>query len=425
MNKSLSRRAFALAAAIGLAAAIAACGTGGSSTSEEEPVTITFASWVGEDEGMKRLYKEFRKQHPNITVDFQDVPAEQSGQKLMTQIAGGNPPDSAYIDAGSVSSFASREALVNLDSYLEDSELVDSNDYVDAFKNFVTYEDSIYGLPFDGESTGLFYRTDLFKDAGIKEAPATWPEFEKAARKLTKPDEKQYGYQVFAPEAAYYWYPWLWQAGGDLMAKDGQSVAFDSADAKRAAEFYVELTDLSAPDYLNSNSYDGRIAFAEGQVGMYMAGAWFAGVLEDEFPKISGKWKTAPLPEGEAGCATTIAGDALVLFEGSDKADAAWTWIEFLGQPDNVAQWTYKAEGTLLPPYQSLLESEELVEEKPVLEGFAEAMSCGQSNVIPNPKWPEIEEALNEELGKAMYDEKSADEALDAAAAQAKEILAD
>ena len=49
----------------------------------------------------------------------------------------------------------------------------------------------------------------------------------------------------------------------------------------------------------------------------------------------------------------------------SKKADAAWKWIEFLSEPDNMATWTYKAEGsTLLPPRKSLLESPDLVKEK-------------------------------------------------------------
>src|SRR5690606_33288561 len=104
--------------------------------------------------------------------------------------------------------------------------------------------------------------------------------------------------------------------------------------------FYIGLKKYSTPDYLNSNSYDGRVAFANGQVAMYVAGVWFAGVLDDEFPKLAGKWAAAPLPEGAAGCATTIAGDALVVFAGSDHTDAAWTWIEFLSDPDNMADWT-------------------------------------------------------------------------------------
>jgi multiple sugar transport system substrate-binding protein len=435
INTTVSRRAIPIVAAAAVAAVIGSCGTGGGSNSDSEltgpvpeptePVTITFASWVGNDAGMKRLYKKFRKEHPNITVEFQDVPAEQSQQKLTTQIAGGNPPDTAYLDAGAVTTFASREALVNLDDYVEYSKIVPPDDYVDAFETFVTYEGSLYGLPFDGESTGLFYRTDLFEAAGIEGPPENWQEFEDAARALTNPAEKQYGYQIFAPEADYYWYPWLWQAGGDLLSDDEKSVEFDSAAGKRAAEFYVDLREVSSPDHLNSNSYDGRIAFANGQVAMYMAGAWFAGVLDDEFPDIAGKWDTAPLPEGDAGCATTIAGDALVIFAASEQAEASWKWIEFLAHPDNIAEWTYQAEGTLLPPYESLLNSPDLIEEKPVLQGFAEAMKCGKGNVIDNSKWGEAAAVLNEELGKAIYGEQSGSEAVDAAAAEAEKILAE
>jgi multiple sugar transport system substrate-binding protein len=390
-----------------------------------EPVTVTFASWVGSQEGMQRLYKKFQEEHPNITIEFQDVPAEEATEKLTTQIAGGNPPDAAYVDASTVASFASRGALVNLDDYIARGDIVDPDDYVEAFKTFATFEDSFYGLPFDGESTGLFYRTDLFEEAGIESPPTTWDEFEATAQALTKSGEQQYGYQVFAPESAYYWYPWLWQAGGTLLSEDGQSVEFNSDVAKEAAEFYVGLTDVSAPDYLNSNSYDGRVAFANGQVAMYMAGAWFAGVLDDEFPDISGKWDAAPLPEGDEGCATTIAGDALVMFEAGKNADAAWKWIEFLSAPENMAEWTFKTEGTLLPPRQSLLDSPELVEEKPILQGFADAMPCGVSNIVSNPKWPQVEEVLNEQLGRAMYGEVSAAEALDTAAAEAEEILSE
>lgn len=388
-----------------------------------EPVEVVFSSWVGNEPTMKRLAKEFHAEHPNITIKFENVPAEQAGQKLTTQIAGGNAPDVAYINASDTSDYASRDALVNLDSYISRSDIVNPDDYVEAFKTFVTYEDSLWGLPFDGESTGLFYRTDLFEAAGIEGPPETWEEFEATAAALTDESKNQYGYEIFATEAAYYWYPWLYQAGGDLLTEDGQEIAFTSDEAREAAEFYVGLADYSPPDYFNSNSYDGRVAFAEGQVGMYMAGAWFAGVLADEFPQIDGKWAAAPLPDGAAGCKTTIAGDSLVMFEQTEVADAAWKWIEFLSQPDILAEWTYKTDGTLLPPLTSLLESDELVEEKPVLEGFAELMKCGVASTVSNPKFPRVEQVLNQELAKAIYGDQSSDEALDNAAAQAERIL--
>jgi multiple sugar transport system substrate-binding protein len=431
INSVVAKRWRTLAiSAVAVTLLATACGSGNGSTDGQsggtgpvpdpkDPVTVTFSSWVGKESSIKKMAADFHKEHPNITVKFQNVPAEESQQKLTAQIAGGNPPDAAFVDASTVAGFASRKALVNLDDYVSRGDIVDPDDYVDAFKTFATFDDHLYGLPFDGESTALFYRTDLFEQAGIAAPPTNWDEFEDDAKRLTDPAKKQYGIAMFAPESAYYWYPWLWQNGGEVLDKDGK-VAFDSDKAKESADYYVGLTKYAPKDYLNSNSYDGRVAFANAQVGMYVAGAWFAGTLSEEFPDIEGKWATAPLPEGKAGCGTTIGGDALVLFGSSKQQDAAWKWIEFLSQPDNMAQWTYKSEGsTLLPPRKSLLDSPELVENKPILEGFADAMKCGVSNVIADPDWGRMEETLNEELGKAMYGEQSASDALDNAAAEA------
>jgi multiple sugar transport system substrate-binding protein len=440
MRNPFARRTLPVLAGGLLLALMAACGGGGSETAGSStapspavaatkaaeptsPVEISFASWVGQQDGMKRLYAKFQQEHPNITVKFTDVPAEQIETKLTAQIAGGNPPDAAFVDASTVANFASRDALVNLDGYIAGSDVIKLDDYVPAFKEFTTSNGSMYGLPFDGESTGLFYRTDMFQAAGIAEPPKTWDEFTAAAEKLTDPAKKQYGFAVFAPEAEYYWYPWLFQNGGSLLSEDEKTIEFNNEAGKEAARYYIDLVKYAPPDYLNSNSYDARVAFANGQVGMYMAGAWFAGTLSDEFPKIEGKWATAPLPDGKAGCKTTIAGDALIMFGDSEQQDATWKWLEFLSQPENLAEWTFKTEGTLLPPLISLLNSPELVEEKPVLEGFAELMECCVNYNIVNEDWPKVSEELNKQLGAAMFGDQTSDEALDNTATFAQRFV--
>ncbi|WP_205472188.1 ABC transporter substrate-binding protein [Nocardioides sp. SYSU D00038] len=389
-----------------------------------EPTTVTFFSWLGNNPEWKKLADEFHAEYPNITIKFENVPAEQAAQVLSTRIAGNNAPDVAYVNASDVADYASRSAAVDLVNYIDRSEVVDPDDYVEAFRQFVTYDEKLWGLPMGGETTGLFYRTDLFEEAGIDGPPATWEEFEETAAALTDESANRYGFEVFAPESAYYFQPWLYQAGGDLMSPDGKEIAFNSDEARTAAEFYVNLAKYAPKDYLNSNSWDGRVAFAEGQVGMYMAGAWFAGTLTEEFPDIEGKWATAPLPEGEAGCKTTIAGDSLVMMDQTKNPDAAWLWMEFLSRPDVLARTTYETEGTLLPPLTSLLEGPEIVEKKPVLQGFIDLMECGVAPTASNPKWPRIETILNEELGKAMYGDQTAGEALDNTAQQAEAILA-
>ncbi len=390
------------------------------------PVTIAFASWVGGTSlVIQSLRDQFQVLHPNITVDFEDVPAEEFTDRLTTRIAGGNPPDVAFMDQSAVVDFASRNALLELGPYAEKSAAVKVDDYVDAFLQAALWEEKLYGLPYDGESTGLFYRTDLFEAAGIAGPPTTWEEFETAAQALTNAEARTYGFIMFATEAAYYWYPWLWQNEGELLSEDGTEVLFNSDAGKEAAEFYVRLSDYSPADYLNSNSYDGRIAFAEGQVAMYIAGAWFAGVMQGEFPDITGKWAAAPLPERKR-CATTVAGDTLVIPVASANHDASWKWIEFLSAPQNLALWTLgtpENPATLLPTRTSLLENPNIFTNNPVLEGFAQQMECGITNAAPNPRYGEVESLLNDALGRAIYGETDAATALDEAAEEGQAIL--
>ncbi len=93
-----------------------------------------------------------------------------------------------------------------------------------------------------------------------------------------------------------------------------------------------------------------------------------------------------------------------------EEVDAAWLWMEYLSQPDIMAEWTYGSpDGTNLPPLTSLLEGDDLIEEKPVLEGFAKLMDCGVASRRSNPKAPQVEEVLNEELAEAIYGLQTAD----------------
>lgn len=392
----------------------------------EEPVVITFASWVYA-EGWQSLADQFNEIHPNITIEFVDVPFEQMHDMLLTQVAANNTPDTAYVDGSIVSEFSSRGALVNLDQYVSQSEVIDTSDYVPAFLQAAQWEGSLYGLPIDGESTGLFYRTDCFEEAGLdpNQPPTTWEEFRQYAEVLTDPENNRYGFISFAPEAAYYFYPWLWQAGGETLAENGTDVIWDSEAGQRAADFYVDLVQFSPPDFLNSNSWDGRVAFANGDVCMYVAGAWFAGVLLTEFPDIEGLWAAAPLPVDER-CATTIAGDHLVIFEGTEHPEAAYKWIEFVSAPHNMAVLNLGSPenpATLLPPRISLLEDPATFEGRPFLEGFAENMQCAVVSDVVQPRYFEMEQFLNDYLGRAFYGEFDGATAVIESAAEAEAIL--
>ena len=397
------------------------------------PVTITYETWQDFSKGaLPALAKEFHQIHPNISIKFQAVPADSAQTKLTTEIAGGNPPDVAYVDDGTVGAFAPRGAILNLEDYMSKSKATPKSDYVPAFAKMVSYQGQMFGLPIDGESTALFYRTDEFKKAGISSPPKTWAELAADAKKLTIPSEKQYGYALFATtgETSYYWYPFLYQAGGTQTTPDDKQAAFASPAGLKAGEFYVSLRKYSSPDLWGSDSWTSRVTFATGKSAMYMAGAWFAGEMENTFKKtIKDNWAVAPLPTESAGspCATTIAGDALVIPSASKNQDAAWKWMEFLSAPQNMALLnlgTKKNPTTLLPPRTSLLNNPDTFKSNPILKPFAENMKCGITNLSQNPNWGNVDSGpLSDALAHGIYGKGNIDDELKSAASKADSIL--
>jgi multiple sugar transport system substrate-binding protein len=294
-----------------------------------------------------------------------------------------------------------------------------------------SYQGDMYGLPYDGESTGLFYRKDLFAAAGIDGPPTTWAELQADAAKLTNKAKRQYGIAMFATtgETSYYFTPFLYQAGGTETTDDDQHPALNTPEALKAAEFYTGLAKYSPPDLWASNSYDGRVAFATGKVGLYIAGAWLVGDLQRSFPKVTSKWATAPLPTMDEGspCATTIAGNSLMMFSQSKEKDATWKWIEFLSAPQNLSLWnigTKKDPSSLLPPRSSLLNDPRVFDNNPLLAGFADNMKCGITNTSQSVHWGEVDQGpLSNALAKAIYGKEDPDSAMNDAQQQAEEIF--
>jgi ABC-type glycerol-3-phosphate transport system substrate-binding protein len=144
-----------------------------------------------------------------------------------------------------------------------------------------------------------------------------------------------------------------------------------------------------------------------------------------EFPDATGKWAAAPLPTDKR-CATTIAGDHLVIFKASKNPDAAYKWIEFLSSPENMVGYNLgepDQPGTLLPPRQSLLDDPALYQSRPYMTGFKDNMACAYVPTADQPAYYDMEQILNEYLGKAFYGEIDGKTAVIEAAKEAEALV--
>src|SRR6266508_1888697 len=88
-----------------------------------EPVTVTWSTWVNTDTPFwKSTIAAFEQVHPNITIEVQSVPSsDDMFDKLLAQIAAGNPPDTAYVSDWMTGALAQNDGLVPLDDYIAKS----------------------------------------------------------------------------------------------------------------------------------------------------------------------------------------------------------------------------------------------------------------------------------------------------------------
>ena len=92
----------------------------------------------------------------------------------------------------------------------------------------------------------LYYRKDLFRAAGLdpNRPPTNWEEFYDTAKALTNQDKGQWGFVFEQGSESYYWINFLWQAGGDISAKDSagkELAAFNTPEGVTALQFYRKL----------------------------------------------------------------------------------------------------------------------------------------------------------------------------------------
>jgi multiple sugar transport system substrate-binding protein len=166
----------------------------------------------------------------------------------------------------------------------------------------------VYGVPINGNIGVLYYRADLYEQAGLK-VPTTWDELLANARKLHNPPNV-YGMVLrgarSASDISYDWMPYLHSYGGAIF-KDEKAgdftVTLNSPQAKQAFDMYLELAKTAGPP--NPGSY-GQAQVIQALVtgkaahGTPVIAAWSQ--MDDPTKSaVVGKMGVAVLPRGPGG----------------------------------------------------------------------------------------------------------------------------
>ncbi|THA29359.1 sugar ABC transporter substrate-binding protein [Streptomyces sp. A1277] len=425
MNISKSQRGRATAA-VSLAAVLAltatACGDDGSDTGNEGSGKGEITFW--DNNGGPRtavwteIIKDFEKKYPDIKVKYVPIPIADVQSKYDTAIAGGGLPDVGGVGTAYLANMVSQEALEPLGDRIKDSSLNGKlvEGMVESVKDAAGRGDDMYTVPTSANNGALWYRTDLFKAAGL-DAPTTWAKFYEAAEKLTDSKHNKFGYTIRggagsiaqAIDAAY-------GQSGITEFWNGDKTTLNDAKNVAALEKYVALYKKTTPSADVNNDFTKMVAqFDTGTIGMLSHNL---GSYQDHL-KALGKDKFAgvPNPIGDSGTRVQVSNpvDGLGLFRSSKNKTAAWKFIEFAASHEANSKWNESA-GAI--PANTEAAKDPWISEAAPTELAAKALTDGSTEIVQLPyylpDWNNISKADNEpEFQKLLLGKTTAKDFLD------------
>lgn len=250
-----------------------------------------------------------------------------------------------------------------------------------------------YGIPWFVDLRAMYYRTDVFKKAGVdpKTAFATWDSFKEAMKKINnteiEPGKKMAAYGFPGKNdwnVLHFIFPWIWGAGGNELTADNKKAAVNSSEAVDGLMFYTSFVreGLAPKSLLEKNTADVDNAFHAGEFSVLVEGPQLIRSYYTPADKggnadklVAKNYDVAPMPAGPKGRFTFFGGSNLSVWKASKNKAAALDLLKYLGSKDGAVAYA-KING-YLPAIKSA-ESDMLALDKR-FGAFYEAAKSGRS----------------------------------------------
>jgi multiple sugar transport system substrate-binding protein len=261
----------------------------------------------------------------NVNLTIEITPWANYEEKYLTGFSSGIGPDVGYMYNEMINDFIDMGTLEKLDSYFS---VADKAKYLHF--ELGNIKGAQYTVPFVvGNGRILYFNTDLLAKAGVTALPRTWDDFIALGVKLkntnlgadTLPFAQGWADPAIGGLNNIY-YPYLWQAGGNLFDANGSVALLDNDAAAKAAQFDYDLMythGITSTECLSFSEADVSRLFREGKVAMAVMGANIARQLDEE-KKV--KWDFIPSLENKQG-AVWVAADSLIVNAASKQKDFA------------------------------------------------------------------------------------------------------
>lgn len=398
----------------------------------KEKVTITYWHIFPEGDAFKpvhdKLIKDFNESQDEVYVEDLGISFFDYLSKMDTSIPAGTGPDVGFNSLSDNTFRAESGVLVNLDQYIEADGFDVSEFYSSALSN-VTYDGSVYGMPFAWGTRMLVYNKDMFREAGLdpESPPTTLAQLEEYADKLTQfgdNDEiKVMGFHPTLGNVNYFDY--LLMRGGETFDENGDPVV-NSAKNLETLEWYVRMTNKYGAEQAQSlqagSQTTGIDPFLAGYVAMEIN-------VNDFYKKLGDSdidYGISAIPKLADGGVRTSVGEGFCLeaFDYGDaaRAEAAWKFISYMASVEAQQYWA--VENKWLGGNQKAMENiEEMEADANWQSMITELAYATPDNYIANARaWKWV---IMPEVQAAQLEIKTPKEALDAAQAAVELLIED
>jgi N,N'-diacetylchitobiose transport system substrate-binding protein len=384
-------------AAVGIAAALALSACGGDDATSDDANAVdqnaTIRLWLnGEDtpqEMVDYAIAEFKKVHPNAKVTFERQQWTGLVEKLTTALSSSDSPDVVELGNTQAQTFEAAGALRDLTDKKAD---LGGDDLVQSLVEAGTYDGKFYGVPYYGGARIVVYRKDLFAKSGLQ-VPTTTQEFVAAGVKLKQDNAAVKSFSgIYFP--GKYWYaalPFIWDNGGDIAVKDGDTwkgqLASDGSVA--GLQTVKQIMDQASAAPKDADETQDHVAFCANQVGMLMGPGWKVGQILDPktgCPAMKDKIGAFALPGKTAGTTAPafLGGSNLAISAKSKNPELAYDLLKIMAGDGYQKKF---AELGLLPAKKSLLSNVSGSE-----DAQAQAAAAANSRFVPSSeKWAGVE----------------------------------
>lgn len=403
-----------------LALGAAGCGKDGDDAVPADPSKVSgkVTMWVyplladKESSWWQQRVADFKKQYANVDVEVVVQPWANRDTQLTTAIAGGKGPDVVYLNADQIPQYAAEGALADLSDVLA----ADKADFRPNAYDAMSYDGELVAAPVLMSVTSTLVNKQVLQAAGVTEAPKTWDDLKALAPKLK--DKGLYATEFYGVPTSLNatYYPYLWQAGGQVLSDDGKKSAFNSDAGVKALQFLKDLVDAGAmpKDPLTTMPTAETEPFAQGKVAVQFPGD---PASIRTFKVNAGDYEvTAPLADAQSVSFGSVAGLA-VLDSAKNKA-AAKAWAKFMASADQAKAFV-KDRG-YYAPRKSI---GALYADDP-LSGAAEKYLDNMKPGVLNPKARQISDLIKPHIQAVLLGKATPQQALADAAKEVDDLLA-